>query len=238
MKYFKDYANHKLMVCMKRFGFKSPVLEIGCGTGETLEEVSKKYGVKGVDLSNEAIEACRKKGLNAKRIDAFSLTNENRLNSIICMDILEHVDRDYALVKHMYELLEPGGKLYVQVPSGKMMKDDVAYGHYRRYSRESIVALLQRGNFSILHTEMIGYPVLYYTRLFMNVFGKIRSDSEDRRKATLKSSYDNPFDKSVFAKILCIRWIAILASRFMLIQNVFAKGGKGTEVIVVAEKKS
>jgi len=237
VKYFKGYANHKLITHMKKYGFRSPVLEIGCGAGETLEAISKSHDVKGVDLSDKAIEICRKKGLNAHKADAVFVKTEKPYNSLICMDILEHIEDDHGFVRHLYELLDLGGKLYIQVPSGSMMKDDIAYGHYRRYSKHSIVELLEKCNFSVLHAEMLGYPILYYIRLFMNLICKINTGDADLKKATLRSSYDNPFDKNIFAKLLGIKWISAIASKFMLLQNAFSRGEKGSEVIVIAEKK-
>ena len=69
MKYSKFYINYKITQCMKKFGFISNVLEVGCGTGEVLDLVSKEgYKIKGIDLSPEAISICKQKSCRISNI--------------------------------------------------------------------------------------------------------------------------------------------------------------------------
>ncbi len=239
MKYCKNYLNYKIIKCMEKFGFQSPVLEIGCGTGETMEAVSKRYNIKGVDLSREAISACIAKGLNVRH-DSFINVMEN-FNSIVCVDVLEHIKDDTTFVGHMHKTLNSNGRVFIMVPSGRMMNDDLLCGHYRRYSKRAVIELLERNNFIIEHAEMFGYPIIYYTRLFMNFTYRLPVEKGiNLEKQTLKSSYENPFDRTVrariFSKIYKIPAISGLLLSILALQDFFAYGNKGFAVVVVARK--
>jgi SAM-dependent methyltransferase len=224
---------------MKKFNFTSPVLEVGCGTGETLKELSKLYNIKGVDLSDDALNICRTKGLAVEKRDLFNVSE--RFNSIICVDVVEHISDDQLFANHLYKVLNPGGKIFVLVPSGKFLKDDEAFGHYRRYSRSAIIKLLKSSNFVIESTEMFGYPIFYYARIMMNFLYRDHAhEAKGLKERTLESSYKNPFDNTVFVKILDsllkMPLMSKLLFKFFEFQNCFVNGNKGFAVIVIASK--
>ncbi|CAN5229376.1 class I SAM-dependent methyltransferase [soil metagenome] len=66
-------------------------------------------------------------------------------------DVIEHLDDDLAFVQSLQRLLVMGGRLYATVPAhqGLWSQEDVAAGHYRRYSLGSISGLLERAGFRI-----------------------------------------------------------------------------------------
>ena len=239
MKYSKGYLNYKIIKSMARFKFESPVLEVGCGMGDGMEAIAEYYNIKGVDLSDEAVSRCLEKRLDVKRDNFLNIT-EN-FNSIVCTYVLEHIKDDYAFVGHMYKILNDKGKVFIMVPSGKIMNDDLLCGHYRRYSREGIVRVLERSNFNIETVEMFGYPIIYYTRLIMNFAYRLRVEKDlDLETRTLRSSYENPFDKTlcarVFARLSKNRFISGLLMSILSLQDIFSNSNKGWAVVVVASK--
>lgn len=224
---------------MNRYKFNSPVLDVGCGTGETLELISKGYDAEGIDLSGEAVSVCRNKGLNVAGTDLFDFNK--KFNSIICTDVLEHIEDDNRFIKHLYGILNKRGKLFILVPSGKMMKDDLLHGHYRRYSRGSIIELLKKNDFIIESVEMWGYPIIYFIRRFMNFINRLEPGEDTNIKIqTGKSSYESPFDGSIFTRaytrITQYPLMSKIAAKILLTQNLFAKGNRGLSVIVIAKK--
>lgn len=237
MKYFKDYLNIKLIRTMKRLDFKSPIFEVGCGTGETLMYLCKYYNIcKGIDLSDHAIAICKSKGLAASTINLSDITE--KFNSVICIDVLEHIEDDAAFVGHLYKILNNDGKLLILVPSGKILGDDLLFGHYRRYSKHSIKRLLEENNFIIESSEMFGYPVLYYTRLIMNYLYKPKAcKNAVPAIQTVKSSYEHPFDNTIFASLVNNRIISALVLNILRFENFFVNGNKGFAIIVAARKR-
>lgn len=239
MKYSKNYLHYKMIKCMGKFRFESPVLEVGCGTGETMETLAKDYDIKGVDLSHEAASICLQKGFDVREGSFLDIT-EN-FNSIVCADVLEHIEDDSAFVRHMHKILNNKGRIFIMVPSGRMMNDDLLCGHYRRYSKKAIIKLLEENNFVIQSVEMFGYPVIYYTRLFMNFICRLNVEKDlNLQKQTLKSSYEGPFDRTIYARIFFklskIQIVSKLMLSIMALQDLFAGSNKGWAVVVVANK--
>ncbi|MFA4952614.1 MAG: class I SAM-dependent methyltransferase [Candidatus Pacearchaeota archaeon] len=235
MKFFKNYLNYKVSALLKEHNFKSPILEVGCGTGETLELLNKNYKIEGLDFSEHAIKKCKEKKLNARVGDFFE--NKKKYNSIICLDVIEHVKEDSKFIRHINKCLNKNGKLFALVPSGKMMNDDVGYGHYRRYSKEEIIKKIGGANFKIEHAEMFGYPFLHYLRIAMNylISGK-EVEKEEKEEKTKKSSYESLFDKSFFSKIADFFNNSKIVLKFLLLQDFFINRNKGLAVIVIARK--
>jgi cyclopropane fatty-acyl-phospholipid synthase-like methyltransferase len=239
MKYCKDYLNYKLLDHLRHFRFGSPLLEVGCGTGETLMEISKEYDAIGIDLSDEALASCRAKGLRVQKLDLSAITET--FESIVCVDVIEHIKDDRPFVKKLHAALNRKGKLFVLVPSGKMLQDDHVFGHYRRYSRDEIVNLLKDGDFNIESVESFGYPFFYLARLLANALHKPAGCEEpDRETRTLRSSYEHPFDGTIFCRALTavsrIPLLSKLLQRVLLLQDLFARADKGFAFIVIASK--
>jgi SAM-dependent methyltransferase len=51
-------------------------------------------------------------------------------------DVVEHIDDDVGFLRHLWDLLEPGGMLYVTVPAYKFLwsEADVEANHFRRHT--------------------------------------------------------------------------------------------------------
>lgn len=235
MKYSKDYLNKKVLADLKRFGFQLPMVEVGCGTGDTLEYISKEFPSRGIDLSDEAVAISVRKGINAQKADFLDI--QDKFNSIICIDVLEHIEDDRAFVRHFNDVLNIGGKAFILVPSGRMMKDDVLFGHYRRYDKSAIVKLVQENGLAVKYTEMFGYPLFYYARILMNVLYPCNIPKDtDLKTNTLKSSFEHPYDNHIFARIIRAPVISQIIVKLAHLQEIFKNGDKGFAVIVIAEK--
>jgi SAM-dependent methyltransferase len=73
-------------------------------------------------------------------------------------DVIEHIENDLEFLREIWRCLTPGGRLYVTVPAHRWLwsHDDVAAGHYRRYSLESLRRTM----------ETVGFAPLYASYLF------------------------------------------------------------------------
>lgn len=180
---FNSYMHDKLQSLVKKHNFSGPFLDVGCGTGEVMQLID--HDIEGIDFSEQAVKICRARGLKAKRADFFK--NRKKYNSIICVDVIEHIKDDKKFIAALARSLNKNGKLFLLTPSGRMMKDDASYGHYRRYSKKDLVSKLEKGGFSVEHTEMFGYPFLHYGRVLMNLAarGNFAPESYEDRKSVV-----------------------------------------------------
>ena len=81
---------------------------------------------------------------------------EAGFDSVLCLNVLEHVRDDAAALRAFRELLAPGGRLLLLVPAHERLYGpfDRAVGHERRYGRARLRALLDEVGF---HVETVRY---------------------------------------------------------------------------------
>ncbi|MFC7479995.1 class I SAM-dependent methyltransferase [Luedemannella flava] len=67
------------------------------------------------------------------------------MDLVIALDVLEHIDDDARAAAEIDRVLRPGGTLIASVPCDMRLwsPHDVALGHVRRYTRESLSTLVQ-----------------------------------------------------------------------------------------------
>jgi len=159
---------------------KSRLLDVGCGTGKTLEEISNLGIAYGVDISKEAIKFCRKRGLKNARPGSSYKTGFKNSYFDICtlLDVLEHTDDEKTLYE-MKRILKKDGLLIITVPAYKFLwsKWDVVLMHKRRYRRSNLKKVLQNNGFKVLKVSYI-YSFLILPALIIRLF-KSRRYEED-----------------------------------------------------------
>lgn len=99
------------------------VLEIGCGSGETLGFLKNNgycTSTYGVELSIEAASAAEKKVdfLFQGNIEEDKFPFEaSFFNTILCLDVLEHLLKPEITVEYIHSLLSPNGTLIATIPN-------------------------------------------------------------------------------------------------------------------------
>ena len=65
-------------------------------------------------------------------------------DTVVCLNVLEHVEKADEAVGKLVAWLAPGGVLCIQVPAHRSLYGSIdrALGHYRRYARREVVSLL------------------------------------------------------------------------------------------------
>ena len=91
------------------------LLEIGCGKGYFLEKVCNAYQVTGIELNNNAVQICRQKNLNVLACNLDTL--ENKFDSIVLFEVLEHLDNPGKILEQIDFLLKRNGILIIAVPN-------------------------------------------------------------------------------------------------------------------------
>ncbi|MBS1787453.1 MAG: class I SAM-dependent methyltransferase [Acidobacteria bacterium] len=76
-------------------------------------------------------------------------------DTVVCLNVLEHIEDDFFALKQMYDVLQPGGKLALLVPSHQFLygEFDRAVGHFRRYSKRELVGKLEKVGFAVRQTK-------------------------------------------------------------------------------------
>jgi SAM-dependent methyltransferase len=128
------------------------ILDVGCGTGANIEMLSQYGKSEGVDVSDDALEFCRRKGLNAQKGLAETLPYGNETFDLTtALDVIEHLDDDVAGLKEMYRVTKSGGYSLIFVPAFMWLwgvQDDIS-NHRVRYTRSQIVDRLEKAGYTV-----------------------------------------------------------------------------------------
>jgi SAM-dependent methyltransferase len=121
------------------------ILDVGCGTGTNLTELSRFGRVEGVDTESAAVEFCRSRGWSVGLSAGVGLPfDDGSFEVVTLLDVIEHVDEDRALLAEARRVLAPNGIVLITVPAYNWMwgrQDEIAH-HKRRYTRGRLARAL------------------------------------------------------------------------------------------------
>lgn len=184
------------------------ILDYGCGTGKLLERLQKTYKEKeiyGADISDKALDYCRKRGAS----NVFNLKKAehqaNYFDLVTCLDVLEHVREDVDLLIQIRKLIRNEGRLLITVPAYEFLwsGEDYVSSHIRRYTRRMLKRKLSQAGF---HISKISY---FNTFLFLPLVFVLLTKRIFRPKTMYASDVQdvNSFVNKVFTKIFASeRW--------------------------------
>ena len=120
------------------------VLDAGCGTGRTMDELLGYGEVHGFDLNPLGAEHARGRGhddVRVARVEEIPYPDDS-FDLVTCLDVIEHTPDDGVSLRDLLRVTRPGGWLVVTVPAYQLLwsSHDVANEHYRRYRRSQLAA--------------------------------------------------------------------------------------------------
>ncbi|OGQ92392.1 MAG: hypothetical protein A2284_09080 [Deltaproteobacteria bacterium RIFOXYA12_FULL_61_11] len=136
------------------------ILDAGCSRGNLTLRLHQAELVVALDRDEEALaqltSSWRGTGRLYPLVHDLELPLPDHLRSlaldtVLCLNLLEHLDHDEAAIVGFRRVLVPGGRLLALVPAlpwlyGSMDRFD---GHHRRYTRTGLGQLLQRAGFQL-----------------------------------------------------------------------------------------
>jgi SAM-dependent methyltransferase len=175
------------------------VLDIGCGTGATLDHLTRYGQPHGVDLSELPLTFSRKRG--HRRVLRASATDlpfdSDSFDLVTTLDVVEHLDDDVKGLAEIRRVLKPGAPAIIFVPAFRSLwgPNDVQSGHKRRYRLGELRAAVRDAG---LRVERISYAnfamfiPIWIGRKFLNALG--RDEQAENR-------INHPFINNLLAKI-------------------------------------
>jgi SAM-dependent methyltransferase len=148
------------------------VLEVGAGTGNMTRLLYGRDLIVATDVELAYLHILRNRFSRQPtiRVEALDLEKEDwkalrdtGFDTIVCFNVLEHIEGDVEALQRLYELLMPGGRLLLFVPADQNLFGtlDVQVGHHRRYTAATLERALSAAGFRI---RELGYH---------NVFGRL-----------------------------------------------------------------
>ena len=151
---------------------KGSILEVGAGIGSFTKLYENNF--ENILLSESDPDFCNLLKEKFDNNQKIKITNklinsiDQKFNTIIYLNVLEHIENDIAEVNMAYEKLEKDGHLIILVPAHQKIysKFDKAVGHFRRYEIEFFQNELSKFSFSKLsQLDCCGYLLYYINNL-------------------------------------------------------------------------
>jgi SAM-dependent methyltransferase len=128
------------------------VIEVGCGVGNFTGMLLDREAVCAVDVEPRCVEQLLARFAGRNNLSAIALDLESdrfsqllafAADSCVCLNVLEHTADDLAALERMASILQPKGVIVLLAPAFPSLygRIDRNLGHYRRYSRASLVRL-------------------------------------------------------------------------------------------------
>jgi len=119
----------------------SSILDAGCGSGRTLDELRDYGATYGLDTSPTAVATARARGHDVRlgTVESAPFAAAS-FDLVTCLDVIEHTADDRRTLRELRRLCRPGGTLLVTVPAYQSLwsAHDVANQHYRRYTAKRL----------------------------------------------------------------------------------------------------
>jgi len=156
----------------KHLGLKK-VLDAGCGDGRNLVEFAKAgFQVTGIDISEEALNRCRKNCKKFRNVKLQKMELEKpdfkagSFDAVICDFVMAHMEKPEKIIRNFHKLLKKDGYALIEFTSvydplcssgKKIGKHEYLQGGFylRFYTIEQMEKLMKK--FTILGIDSVSY---------------------------------------------------------------------------------
>mgnify|MGYP002622424952 CR=1 FL=1 len=172
------------------------VAEVGAGIGTLTKTISELETINEITAFEPSIKMhdFLIKNINSNNnIKSINDTLENQrenyqeyFDSILYINVMEHIDNDKAEINFIYNVLKPDGYVCIFVPALSFLFSnfDRSIGHKRRYHRQQLKKLFASNGFQIITTkyiDFIGFFIWYfYFKFLKRRLGKIETSTYDK----------------------------------------------------------
>jgi glycosyltransferase involved in cell wall biosynthesis/protein-L-isoaspartate O-methyltransferase len=139
------------------------VLEIGAGHGTITERlVEHGSSVTATELSERGVGELQRRfadrpNFRALHGDVLAGSTDRVYDTVVMVNVLEHIEDDAAALSAILDTMAPGGHLVVYVPAlARLYSEfDRQVGHYRRYRRTSLASLVSQAGFEVVEARYV-----------------------------------------------------------------------------------
>jgi SAM-dependent methyltransferase len=212
----KNYFAWQAALALPHLGRR--VLEVGAGIGNFTELLLDREFVAAIDIEPACIDALKRRfpgrgNLIAAIGDASTGLADlapHRLDSCVCLNVLEHIGNDVETLRNIAGILTPGGSIVLIVPAfpGLSGPIDRNLGHHRRYTQASLREAARAAGLRIREMQYLNLPGFFGWWLNARV---LRREEQSERQieifdrlivpaiARLDVLLPPPFGQSLFA---------------------------------------
>ena len=166
---FRTYQFHLI-----KKSIRGNILEVGPGNCIYLKAYSDLgKNITLIEPTRKYFKNLTKKNKNNKKIKVKKNTvnlKSNSFDTILYLDVLEHIKDDVSEIKKAYKLLKKNGTLIICVPAFQFLYTlyDKKIGHYRRYDKVSFRLLLKKckiKHYKMRYFDFIGFFLILISKI-------------------------------------------------------------------------
>jgi predicted TPR repeat methyltransferase len=181
------------------------ILDIGCGFGSFIRELKNlSYNaVKGIDISDQAIEFCQKQNYDVTKASVMKYADQTKqkFDLITMSHVLEHINKNEIIetlsaIKN--KLLKDGGKFCLMVPNAQSNTGSYwayeDFTHSTLFTSGSLLYVLKAAGFTKIEfldpsgTENSGFLTKIIKKIFLPIY---RFKKQFWNKITSSSFHEN-----------------------------------------------
>lgn len=136
------------------------ILDAGCGCGTITNFFLDRQSVVVIDNDEFHLEELKRRysskfhNFKLFHVDLIYLNElkfNNKFDTIVCLNTLEHIKDDDKVLDNFNSVLEVGGRLILSIPALSFLFNqiDITLGHIRRYEKKELVKKLTKHGFDI-----------------------------------------------------------------------------------------
>ena len=150
------------------------ILEVGAGVGNQTKYFADRERVVASDIEPHYLRELHARFEKQRNLRiasyTFPLTPAEReelaaekLDSIVCLNVLEHIEHDRETLADFASVLQPKGHLALLVPAHPALYGtlDVHLHHFRRYQRDALAALVTNAGFTVHDIRYLNRPGVF-----------------------------------------------------------------------------
>ncbi len=175
----------------KKIQREEKILEIGGGTGFIAQRLAKLgFSIEMADIHLNGLRYAKEKGIGKLyQFDLYKPPFQEEFDAICLFDVLEHQKDDKQAIECLKKMIKPRGKIILTVPAHQWLwnRDDRINGHYRRYTKKTLIELCRACDLEVKHIEyfFIFIVPLLFVRSLLNRDRKEEVDGKEKLKFEL-----------------------------------------------------
>ncbi len=138
------------------------LLEIGAGIGNMTRCLARRGRVTATDVSAFCLRELRRSFRDSGNVAVRELDitrdprpRPGRHDTVVCLNVLEHIEDDLGALKNMGGFLGANGRVILFVPANPRLYCgiDRGLGHHRRYTKEGLVRKMREAGLRVIHAR-------------------------------------------------------------------------------------